>query len=137
MAFRWRDNHTLLLLEHYRQYECLWNISSTEFKNRNSREKANKSIKDDMEISQFTVADIKAKIKNMRTYYNSELKKITVSERSGLGFGEAYVPKVFWFKEADLFLRKVSAAKNGSSNLVSHTIIKLLLAQKRKELRKE
>jgi len=44
----------------------------------------------------------------------------TKSEKSGAGLADVYVPRLFWFKKADEYLRGVSEAKNSILNLVSY-----------------
>lgn len=121
MVFKWRDGFIEPFLDQYRQYECLWNISSDSYKNRDQRDKAYESMCSALSLPGLSVNDIKTKIKTIRTNYKSELNKILKSEKSGAGLNDVYVPRLFWFKKADEFLRGV--AKNRISNLVSSIII--------------
>lgn len=122
MVFKWRDDFIEPFLDQYRQYECLWNISSDSYKNRDTRDKAYESMCSALCLPGLSVNDIKTKIKTIRTNYKSELNKILKSEKSGAGLNDVYVPRLFWFKKADEFLRGVSVAKNSISNLVSSII---------------
>ena len=59
-------------------------------------------------IPGLTQEDVKLKIKSIRSRYSSELAKVLKSEKkSCAGRDDIYVPKLFWFKQADLFLRSV------------------------------
>lgn len=77
----------------------------------------------DLHVLGVTVSDIKAKIKTVRTRYSAELNKVNLSESeasmeefAGCYFmtenkAEVYEPKLFWYKEADAFLRDLYTAK--------------------------
>ncbi|CAH1976722.1 unnamed protein product [Acanthoscelides obtectus] len=52
----------------------------------------------------LTVKIIKTKIKNLRSVYHSEVKKINSSKRSGSGAATVYSPSLPWFKEMHSFL---------------------------------
>lgn len=86
------------------------------------RDKAYESICFALNLPGLSVNDIKTKIKTIRTNYKCELNKILKSEKSGAGLSDVYVPRLFWFKKADEYLRGVSVAKNSVSNLVSNII---------------
>ena len=118
MAFKWLDHHVPRFLDSYRQYECLWNPGNSDYKGRTpAREKAYAAMLSDLGLPGLTVADIKAKIRTIRTRYAAELSKIRKSERSGAGTDDVYRPRLHWFKDADSFLRPVTTAKRSSSNL--------------------
>ncbi|KAH8360673.1 hypothetical protein KR200_003201 [Drosophila serrata] len=91
-------------LEAYRRQPCLYNTVLDTYKNRASREKAYEAIIRALKIPHLTVVDIKLKIKSVRTVYSKELR-IWMREKE---LGRRYVPKLFWFKLADSFLRSVS-----------------------------
>lgn len=122
MVFRWRDEHMDAFLDNYRKYECLWNITNDLYKNRVERENAYVQLCNDMQIPELTVADVKNKIKTIRTNYKNELTKILKSEKSGTGRSEIYIPRLFSFNKADAFLRGVCEARESTSNLVSKFI---------------
>lgn len=87
------------------------------------REKSYEAIRSGMEIATLTTNDIKTKIKNIRTTYKVELNKIIKSNKSGTGTDDLYKPKLFWFAQADAFLRDVSVPKASQSNLVSNKVV--------------
>ncbi|XP_014356276.2 uncharacterized protein LOC106709093 [Papilio machaon] len=106
MADRFTEVQMLKLVKIYRDYPCLWNVTSEFYKNRNARESAYKEIWEKLNIPGLTIKDIPKKIKNMRSSYYQELKKI-VKSRSDVGQDSIYQPKVSWFTTADGFLRMV------------------------------
>jgi len=70
---------------------------------------------------------MKLKIKSIRSRYSSELAKVLKSEKkSGAGRDDIYVPKLFWFKQADLFLRSLCTPRLSSSTKVSKQNLSLL-----------
>ena len=64
----------------------------------------------------LTDADIKNKIKSIRTVYKKELTLIFISKKSG--DKTIYEPKLIWFKHAASFLRPVTVARQSTSHLV-------------------
>ena len=91
--------------EMYRNHECLWNNKSENYRKTNNHEKAYKTLHSELNLPQLSVNDIRAKIKTIRTRYCSQLAKIRKSEKSAAGSNDLYVPRLFWFKQADSFLR--------------------------------
>jgi len=79
-----------------------------------------------LNIPDLTEEDVKLKIKSIRSRYSSELAKVLKSEKSGAGRDDIYVPKLFWFKQADLFLRSVCTPRLSSSTKVSKQSLLLL-----------
>lgn len=52
----------------------------------------------------LTVKIVKTKIKNLRSVYHSEVKKMNSSKRSGSGAATVYNPSMSWFKEMHSFI---------------------------------
>jgi len=68
----------------------------------------------------LSVDDIKTKIKTVRRKYKSKPNKMLKLEKSVGGLSNVNVPRLFWFKKADEYLRGVGVAKNSISNLISN-----------------
>ena len=85
MVFRWRDDHTQLVLDLLRNQECLWNVKSENYRNRNIRDKALEEMVKQSNIPYLTQEDVKIKIKPIRSRYSSELAKALKFEKSGAG----------------------------------------------------
>lgn len=119
MVFKWKDDHTSLILNLLQERPCLWNSKVEEYKYSSNRERALKEIIEALNLPGVTVDDLKAKIKTIRTRYSSELSKVNESSRSGSGSQDVYVPKLFWYKQADLFLRAVCVPRKSSGSAVS------------------
>ncbi|KAG8227829.1 hypothetical protein J437_LFUL008473 [Ladona fulva] len=101
----------------YRDRECLWNINSPLYKDRKARYAAMKEISTELNIEGFGPRETAQKIKNLRTAYNQEIKKIAFSKRSGATGGDIYKPKVLWFETADAILRKHTEIQPTTLNL--------------------
>lgn len=101
---RWGDKKTHLFLNLYRENECLWNVRSSLYKNKIARENAYERILRCLEDENMDIKSLKIKIKNLRTIYNTELKKVKDSMRSGAEGSSVYKPKLSWFEEIHSFL---------------------------------
>lgn len=101
---RWGDEKTLLFVTHYRSQECLWNTRSPLYKNNIARNNAYQALLNDMNDQSLTIKIIKTKIKNLRSVYHSEVKKINSSKRSGAGAKDVYKPPMSWFTEMASFM---------------------------------
>ncbi|XP_026497483.2 uncharacterized protein LOC113401686 [Vanessa tameamea] len=117
MAERFSDSQMLKLVEIYRDYECLWNVTSALYKNHDARQSAYKQIAEKLNISGISDKDIPKKIKNLRSSYYQELKKIEKSTRSESDRDSVYKPKVSWFSIADGFLRALKNKEKTFSNI--------------------
>jgi hypothetical protein len=125
MVFKWRDDHTQLVLDLLSNHECLWNVKSENYSNRNIRDKALEEMVKQLNIPDLTREDVKLKIKSIRSRYSSELAKILKSEKSGAGRDDIYAPKLFWFKQADLFLRSVCTPRLSSTKVTKQNLLLL------------
>ncbi|XP_072934354.1 uncharacterized protein [Epargyreus clarus] len=115
MVFKWNEQSTLLFLEHFKNYQCLWNHKLDEYKDRTLRANAMKSLISDLNL-EVCEEDIKHKIKTIRTRFTTELTKIKQSTKSGRSTDDIYVPMLYWFKHAE-FLSSVCIPRQSTSNL--------------------
>uniref|UniRef100_A0A034VGP1 MADF domain-containing protein n=1 Tax=Bactrocera dorsalis TaxID=27457 RepID=A0A034VGP1_BACDO len=90
----WRQAEIFDLISMYRESECLWNCLNREYKDVDLKKNAWR------EIARFfgrKVEDVKKKIKNLRTSYVIEKKKV---ERKKTKSGETlYEPRLFYYDE--------------------------------------
>ncbi|KAF5288641.1 hypothetical protein FQA39_LY15336 [Lamprigera yunnana] len=121
MSFRWSEDTTTKFVEHYLKHECLWNIKSVAYKNKQIKNSAYEDFEKTMNISGFKEKEIKSKIKNLRSTYSQELKKIKDSKKSGAATDTIYVPTIKWFKIMDESLRNINSILTESeSNLLQN-----------------
>jgi len=100
---------TMQFVALYRDAECLWKINSEIYKDRNARDEALKHICNEMGINGFGIREVAQKIKNIRSAYYQEIKKINNSKKSGASTDDIYQPKVPWFTIVHSFLKQNSA----------------------------
>lgn len=110
------DSQILLLIDLYRENECLWNVKCPEYKNNIKRKGAIANISEKMGFSEEI---IKKKIASIRATYLIEKKKIKDSQRTGTGADDIYHPTVPWFQHM-AFLNDVIIARKTVDNLESH-----------------
>lgn len=120
---RWNEATTIKFVEEYRERPCLWDIRAAIYKNKQARESAYKEIEDIMGIEGFGVPEIKNKIRALRSTYSQEKKKIKDTMKSGAGSEDIYVPSIKWFKEMDVFLRKVEDNKRPTQDNITVSIL--------------
>ncbi|XP_050353176.1 uncharacterized protein LOC126775351 [Nymphalis io] len=109
---RWGDEKTLNFIFQYRNQECLWNVRSPFYKNKILRENAYQSLLESLHDNNLNLKSVKTKIKNLRSIYHTELKKVKYFERSGL----VYKPSLSWFDEIHSFLRDSAEYRETISN---------------------
>lgn len=160
MVFKWKDDHTPLILGLLEDRQCLWNTKVPEYKNKvsiiliiciiciicfyftmkliscvwfvsklGSKRESVRTNSGRADLNGVTIDDLKAKIKTIRTRYASELSKVQNSLKSGAGTDDIYIPKLFWYKQADTFLRSVCVPRRSTSTQVSIMLIIIPLKQ--------
>lgn len=89
------ERETARLVNIYKDYDCLWNPKHEAYRDQATRLTAYKEILEKLNIPNLKVKDVPIKIKNLRSTYYQEIKRIRRSVRAG---GPTYKPKVSWFK---------------------------------------
>ena len=80
---KWTEDDTYKFVGLYRDYECLWNMSSANYKNKHMLQRAIEAIMQAMRREEFGVTEVKQKIKNIPSSYNQEVHKIQKIKASG------------------------------------------------------
>lgn len=122
---RWGDEKTLNFITLYRNQECLWNVRSPFYKNKTSRKNAYQNLLKSLNNSKMDVKSIKTKIKNLRSTYHNELRKVKDSISFGTD-GPVYEPRLSWFDEMHSFLGDLADYRetiNSNINTVSFCLI--------------
>lgn len=101
---KWSEDLTIQMIIEYEKREYLWNPVSEHYKNKKIREQGYTEIINTLNLVDVTVKELKNKIKNIRSSYSVELKKIRAARKAG---AHAYRPSVTWFEHADRFLRAI------------------------------
>uniref|UniRef100_A0A2S2N9C2 MADF domain-containing protein n=1 Tax=Schizaphis graminum TaxID=13262 RepID=A0A2S2N9C2_SCHGA len=121
-VYKMNITQTIKFVELYRDAECLWKINSEMYKDRNTRVGALKKICDNMGIDGFGIREVAQKIKNIRSAYYQELKKINNSKKSGASAIDIYQPKVPWFTIVHSFLKQNPEINKTVSNRSSSQV---------------
>lgn len=107
--WRWSEDITVRFVNEYLKYECLWNRRSASYRNKQARQAAYKDLEKYMGISGFRETEIQLKIRNIRSTYSQELKKIKNSKKPGSGADTVYVPSIKWFKSLNEALNNIDS----------------------------
>lgn len=102
----------------YRSLPAMWKIKSDLYKNRILKQECYVQLTNKLKEIDPS-ADInttKKKINTLRSNYRRELKKILMSEKSGAGADDIYLPSVWYFKELE-FLRDHKTQMPGISTM--------------------
>ncbi|KAG8304211.1 hypothetical protein J6590_099857 [Homalodisca vitripennis] len=116
---KFTEEQTCKLMELYHEYDCLWNLGTIHYRNRNKRQAAEVEIVQRLGIAGFGVNELKQKIKNLRCTYNQECIKIQKSKKSGSGSTEVYVPNLKWFPVMDNIVKSAKGNKKTEDSVES------------------
>lgn len=105
-----KEEETFKFVTLYGEPSCLWDITSIHYRNKSMRNAALKKICEEMAIENFTIEDVKNKIKSIRSTYYLEVDKINKSTRSGAS-GNTYEPKIKWFHELHSFIKNMTVKR--------------------------
>ncbi|CAG9792767.1 unnamed protein product [Diatraea saccharalis] len=112
---KWSEDLTIQMIIEYEKREYLWNPVSENYKNKKIREQGYVEIINALNLVDVTVKELKNKIKNIRSSYSVELKKIRAARKAG---AHAYRPSVTWFEHADRFLRAIVTPSSVDASLL-------------------
>ncbi|XP_015176873.1 PREDICTED: uncharacterized protein LOC107066600 [Polistes dominula] len=95
------NDRIVKFIQLYRSCECLWNVSSKDYGSKLSRNAAFDTISRKMQIPNLGPREVARKIKNLKSAYQLEVKKIKEKSLSGI----VYRPSAMWFNLLDEFLQ--------------------------------
>ncbi|XP_046671193.1 uncharacterized protein LOC124361198 [Homalodisca vitripennis] len=116
---KFTEEQTCKLMELYHEYDCLWNLGTIHYRNRNKRQAAEVEIVQRLGIAGFGVNELKQKIKNLRCTYNQECIEIQKSKKYGSGSTEVYVPNLKWFPVMDNIIKSAKGNKKTEDSVES------------------
>ncbi|CAH2093729.1 unnamed protein product [Euphydryas editha] len=105
---KWSEDKTIKFVSEYVVHKCLWNFKNHLYKNKQARHSSYTAIKEAMDIPGLDVNAVITEIKNIRSTYSQEVKKINDSMKSGAGADSIYRPSVKWFDILHDVLRSVN-----------------------------
>lgn len=121
MTEKWSSETTIKFVQELRTHECLWNVKREVYKNKQMRESAYRKIVEAMNIVGFNVPEVKTKIRNLKSTYFQEKRKIEKSKASGSGSENVYKPNIKWFDEMDTLLNNVDGRRITFDNVSTYT----------------
>ncbi|KAG7172551.1 putative Alcohol dehydrogenase transcription factor Myb/SANT-like-containing protein 23, partial [Homarus americanus] len=82
---QWRREDVMQLIELYKENNCLWQVKSEKYKDRNARDIALLKIVEHLKdnLPQVTVFDVKTKLHTLRSQFCRELRLIREFKKSG------------------------------------------------------
>ncbi|XP_004536391.1 uncharacterized protein LOC101461948 [Ceratitis capitata] len=89
----WRHSEVMELICMYRQYECLWNCHSPDYKQQDMKKSAWIELSNHFEKE---VDEVKKKIKHLRNSYTAEKKKVDKIKSLS---GKAYEPRLYYYNQ--------------------------------------
>ena len=122
MPGRWNEETTYKFVMLYKEHECLWNMHSEMYRNKQARQTALNDICANMDIDNFEIQDVRQKIKSIRSTYQQEQIKV---EKSGTGIQDVYKPAVKWFQLMNDVMKQGVMKRTLTNNLVSFFLLKI------------
>ncbi|XP_038207419.1 uncharacterized protein LOC119829107 [Zerene cesonia] len=115
---KWIEDTTYKFVQEYLKHECFYNYKAPKYKIKGARDTALLRISEAMNIPGFGSKEVYTKIRNLKSTYAQEAKKIKQSTKSGAGTDDVYIPQIKWFKLLDDALKAVNVQCSDSrSNL--------------------
>lgn len=106
---KWSEDITYKFVCEYVKRECLWNSKHPQYKHKYVRAEAYYELEKVMNLPDFGEKEIVNKIKNLRSTYSQELKKIKESKSPYSEY--EYTPSIKWFTIMDSALRQNNVDK--------------------------
>ncbi|KAF0712037.1 MADF domain-containing protein, partial [Aphis craccivora] len=100
----WSRSITTEFIELYQSKQCLWKISSVEYKNKNLKSVAYNELVEFLKskgLVSATVKEVKSKIQNIRRMVRKERAKVEASSRSGRGTDDLYYDLLSFTSDMD------------------------------------
>ncbi|XP_026755519.1 uncharacterized protein LOC113515492 [Galleria mellonella] len=103
---RWTELDTSNLVELYKSFPLLWDARHKHYKDPTARKMAYEKILEFLKNPNLSITDIKIKIKNLRSSYYNELRKIDKCQASGQFYTSSQVTRS-WFSKFKEIMEQV------------------------------
>ncbi|KAK7488080.1 hypothetical protein BaRGS_00020671 [Batillaria attramentaria] len=116
-------NEVDVLLGLYSGCECLWNSQASDYKQKQARAAAFRSIVNGLRLEtgkELTINQAASTIRNVLSVYEQELKHVLQTQQESNG-GEAYHSKWRWFTFLDSFLHTLVSNKLENPDSANHS----------------
>lgn len=91
---KWPEDITYKFVEEYVKHECLYNCKAPSYKIKGAKDAALLRISEAMNIPGLGSKEVYTKIRNLKSTYSQEVKKIKHSTKSGAGTDDLSTNKV-------------------------------------------
>lgn len=92
----WTEEETEILIEFYRENDCLWNHHLESYRDRDKRQLLLTKLQE--QLSTRSIEQIKSQWHSLKTIFDRENKRVEGSKRSGTGTDSVYTPSWKYFK---------------------------------------
>ena len=93
----WTDIMVETLIDSYQEHECLWNMSISDYKDKQKRTLAFEAVDDVMLIFEVKRTEYSSKWVNLRTQFLREYNTHKKLAKSGAGASDVYEPTWKWY----------------------------------------
>ncbi|KAJ8892110.1 hypothetical protein PR048_004690 [Dryococelus australis] len=106
---------TVEFLELYKEFGCLWDMSSKQYSNKDDRNQALEILFEKSKVFEgdATIATVKKKIENMRAAYKRERNEVQESKSTGSGREDVHVPTLCYYEYLTFLDEKDSVHRKG------------------------
>lgn len=108
----WSEVEVFKIINLFSQFLCLWDFQSPFYKRVDKKKHAWEEIAKHMEKNEEAV---KKKMKNLRSAYLVEKKKVVSSKKSGSSVDGLYIPHLYYFNEMRFLDRAICLRQTTSS----------------------
>ncbi|XP_014674058.1 PREDICTED: uncharacterized protein LOC106814275 [Priapulus caudatus] len=112
----WSFQEILDLIQEYEKYECLYNTTLREYKDREKKKAALQQI---AAVFDTTADEVSSKFSKLRIYYNRERAKLTATPKSGSSAGDVNKKSTWVHFDALEFLSDFCTPRSTRSNFAS------------------
>ena len=132
----WSKDFLLEFIELFRAEECLWKVKSKDYYNRSKKDASYRTLIGKVqEVEPDATRDtVVKKIKNLRSAFRKEHKKVLKSQVSGAGAEEMYAPRLWYYSQL-LFLCDQEAPHSSTSSMQEQEETTATAAQHNSSLR--
>ncbi|XP_047522241.1 uncharacterized protein LOC125061092 isoform X7 [Pieris napi] len=119
---KWAEDTTYKFVQEFVKYECLYNCKDPNYKVKGARNAALLKLSKAMNIPGFGTNEAYTKMRNLKSTYLQEVKKI--KQRTKSRAGTVYNPQIKWFTLLDDAIKAVNVQCNDSgSNMENSSTI--------------
>ncbi|CAF4919574.1 unnamed protein product [Pieris macdunnoughi] len=113
---KWAEDTTYKFVQEYVKYECLYNCKDPNYKVKGARNAALLQLSKAMNIPGFGSNEAYTKIRNLKSTYLQEVKKIKQRTKSAAGTDCVYNPQIKWFTLLDDAIKAVNGQCSDSGS---------------------